>query len=247
MKRILTIFLSVILAITGLFSVKAFAANDNDLSNVKVGDTITLGFFEQDGDEDNGDEAIEWLVLSVDDSENKALVISKYGLYLGMYTMAEAPITWEESPIREFLNEEFVYDIFDENELSRLIPTVLENDDHDYGSYSVPGGEDTEDLMFILSVDEAKEYFPDDESRKCIATEFALMNDVWVVTEEMVKERPFAYSEDMIGYSTWWLRGPGASDQCASIVLADGSIPDYGVFGLSYREVLRPSMWISLD
>lgn len=44
----------------------------------QVGDCVEFGTYEQDNDASNGKEAIEWLVLEV--QNGKILIISKYGL-----------------------------------------------------------------------------------------------------------------------------------------------------------------------
>ena len=79
--------------------------------NVSVGDTITMGRFEQDNNTGNGAEAIEWLVLDVRDG--KALVISKYGLITSYYGKSYA---WEASEIRRWLNGAFLNEAFDDAE-----------------------------------------------------------------------------------------------------------------------------------
>ena len=50
----------------------------NKLNNLKIGDKVKFGKYEQDGNESNGQEDIEWQVLSVE--EDRILVISEYGL-----------------------------------------------------------------------------------------------------------------------------------------------------------------------
>ena len=239
MKRLLALLLAVLM----LGSLAAFADEEDEM--LEPGDIITFGNFEQDGDESNGDEPIEWIVLDVDAEDHSALVISRYGLFPYGYTEEEAPVTWETSVIRALLNEYFLDEMFTEEEQECIFIVKNSNEDRVYDGYTVPGGNDTEDALYLLSLDEVEEYFPEEASRVCEPTAFAVLQGAWYVTENKVEERPFAFTEDEIGYASWWLRTPGGTDQCAAAVYADGSIPEYGSFGpAGFRCVVRPAMWI---
>ena len=240
MKKSLAIALSAIIIVQNAAPVYAAEAS------VQAGDTITMGAFEQDGDYDNGDEPIEWLVLDIDEETNRALVISKYGLTPMLYNINEAAVTWETSYIREFLNEELLPMIFTDEEAAKIVPTQLENPDFDAEGCKVEGGNSTEDMLFVLSKEDVETYFKSEEDRKCQPTVDAIAGEAWVVTQRMVKERPFAYSEDEVGYGAWWIRDMGCTDQCAQLVYADGSIPSYTIFSENYKALARPAMWIQL-
>ncbi len=72
-KKILSAFLIVVLS----FSFLSFSSAVKAESNYKTGDTVQLGYYEQDGNS-NQKEPIEWSVIAVDDS--KALLLSLNGL-----------------------------------------------------------------------------------------------------------------------------------------------------------------------
>ena len=55
-----------------------FDLEGNKIQQLKTGDIIVYGSYEQDGDIDNGLEPIEWEVLDVDD--NRALLVCRYVL-----------------------------------------------------------------------------------------------------------------------------------------------------------------------
>ena len=202
----------------------AAASAEESAESLQPGDIITLGAFEQDGDTSNGNEPVEWIVLDIDEENQAALVLSRYALYACPYNAAEAAVTWENSAIRSLLNDYLVYMMFSEDELELICIAQLENPDRVYDSYSVPGGDETEDALFLLSAEEAELYLPDAASRVCIPTELAVISGAWTVTERMVSDRPFAYTEDMIGCCSWWLRGPGANDQSPSSTQTDPSL-----------------------
>ena len=213
---------------------------------VKAGDIITIGSFEQDGDENNGAEPIEWIVLSVDEEEGMAILLSRYALINCYYHDEEVPFTWETSFLRSVMNEDLFPEMFTAEEMERILPATLTTADKVYDDGTVPGGNETEDYLFFLTDDEVEEFLPDAASRLCTPTAYALEGGTWEVTENMVSERPFAFTEDEIGYCSWWLRSRGATEQCMGMVYADGSIPEYGTFGLNYRVGVRPAMCIAL-
>ena len=93
--------------------------------------------------------------------------MSKYILSLNKYNEDKEDITYEESTIRGFLNNDFYDEAFSENEMNIILETKVLNKDNNniYQKSSsgdkkmdTVGGEDTEDYVFILSFDEAKKY-----------------------------------------------------------------------------------------
>ena len=62
--------------------------------------------------------------------------------------------------------------------------------------FLVDGGEDTQDKVFLLSIDEVYSCFYTDYYRRCVATAYA-------------KEHEKAYQSSTEDYTVWWLRDPG--------------------------------------
>ena len=89
-----------------------------EINNANVGDVVEFGNYEQDNNTSNGKEVIEWIVL--EKKENKILVLSKHGLDAKQYHSRGANITWEQSEIRRWLNEEFTNNAFSSSEQSKL-------------------------------------------------------------------------------------------------------------------------------
>ena len=52
--------------------------SDGIYSNIKVGNTIEFGSYEQDDDEIDGKEPIEWIVISLDETEGTAMLSIKF-------------------------------------------------------------------------------------------------------------------------------------------------------------------------
>jgi hypothetical protein len=145
--------------------------NIAELKKIEVGSSIQFGAYEQDNDLTNGKEPIEWQVLEV--RENKALLISKYGLDYQQYNTEYTNITWEDSTLRKWLNRDFLKDAFSITEQDCILITTVTADKNP--EYDTDPGNATEDKIFILSVEEAYNYFPSDEDRCCEATTYAEM------------------------------------------------------------------------
>ena len=130
-----------------------------DMSNVNVGDTVTIGKY-------------EWIVLAKNDTS--AYVITKdiieflsYDPYMNDPEKMGGSITWETSAVRKWLNEDFINTCFSEEEQSMILETMVVTADNP--KYGTSGGNDTKDKLFIMEYDEVMKYFETDEARKAVA------------------------------------------------------------------------------
>jgi hypothetical protein len=192
----------------------------------RVGDYITFGSYEQDNNFDNGAEEIEWLILDIQDG--KALVISKYALHAKTYNTYR-DTTWEECALRNWLNNHFMNTAFSADEQQKIqFTTVVAEDNEEYGTEA---GNDTQDKIFLLSIEEVNEYFDSDSARECKATEYAVANGV---------------CKNNSGGCWWWLRSPGDAQNEAASVFGDGVVYVDGYrVSIDYNAV-RPAMWIEI-
>ena len=113
-------------------------------------DTVKFGSYPQRDISGNIKDAIEWIVL--EKQENKALLLSKYILDCKFYDdrlndseKEDKYIPWEECSLRNWLNEDFYNNAFNDDEKSKILITSLANN--------------KDDKVFILSLEEIKEYF----------------------------------------------------------------------------------------
>ena len=116
-------------------------------------------------------------------------------------------LSWENSTIRQWLNNEFFTTAFDSTEQARIYESELvtiKNPLTDRGDCV------TTDKVFLLSADEAKNLFADNAARKAIATDAAKANGVRVGAES--------------GASSYWLRTSGESMWHAAAVNTDGTV-----------------------
>lgn len=197
------------------------------LGNAEVGNTIKFGSYEQDDDENNGKENIEWQVL--EKQENKVLVISTYGLDCHPYNDEDENVTWKNCTLRSWLNDEFIETAFSKDEQKLVAESRLKNADN--SENGTDGGKDTVDKVFLLSIDEVKEYFSSDDTRKCEPTEYAKAQGVY------------------FGDNTccWWLRSPGYGQIYAAYVYYAGNVSIDGCSVSFDNGTIRPAMWINIE
>lgn len=211
-------------------------------TQIKVGEIITFGSYEQDNDTGNGKEPIEWQVLEIKDG--KVLLISKYGLDAKPYNTEWAEVTWETCTLRSWLNNEFMKAAFTGEEQGRIALTNVDNSkSQGYSGYNTTDGNDTQDKIFLLSYAEANRYFgvtlenKNNTESQISPTAYAESNGAFV--SDVYKTADGANA----GY--WWLRSPGYYQNDASRVETDGS--------LNYRNVnyaavcVLPALWMNLE
>lgn len=195
------------------------------------GDVIQFGCYEQDNDDENGPEPIEWIVLSVED--HHALLISKYGLIKKPYNIKQALVTWENCTLRAWLNNSFLESAFSAEETKAILMTTVDNGSGQCNEqWYTGGGKNTQDLVFLLSYQEAGTYFPETESRICEPTAYA------------VAQGAYTDSTDQGVGCRWWLRSPGHSLQSASRISANGVRSNYEV--TEDETCVRPAIWVDL-
>ena len=215
--------------IEGWINKSTVIIHNNDLDFRKVGDVFTMGHYEQDNNLNNGPEAIEWQVLAIEDGH--ALIISKYGLEAKQYNDKYARMTWETGTLRTWLNGEFYNSAFSNEEKGQIRQVTIKNSDN--AKHGTKGGNVTTDRIFLLSIDEAKQYFANNQARKCWPTAYAKKNGANV-------------SESSGGSAWWWLRTPGSSSYNAAIINNTGNIIDSGYSGSYNSVVVRPAFWMVL-
>ena len=233
-------------------SINTSAANYS-LRNPRVAfntrETVAFGNYWQedtnnDGKADKNDskQPIIWQVLEKYD-DGTALVISDKILDKQIYFNGrdvdggkkDYSCTWETSDIRNWLNDEFFYDAFSSTERTALRKLNVVNNDNG----TTDGGNDTQDNVFLPSLDELKnasygfnsDYNYKDQARISKATSYA---------------RTLGLGVNVDGFSSYWLRSPGERNSDAVIAMAQGDIFDKG-YGVTSRNYgVRPAIRIDL-
>ncbi len=212
--------------------------------SVKAGDVVSFGHYEQDNNSENGEEAIEWIVLDVDERNNKALLLSKYGLDTKPYNTKLMSITWEKCTLRGWLNDMFLNSAFTAKEQAVILTTRVDNSvSQGYSGWNTKGGNDTWDRLFLLSYAEANRYLGvtyGDASKsgaRVAPTAYALAQGAHTSgIDQTADGEPAVW---------WWLRSPGRSLSSAARVGSGGSL-DYNYINRSVN-VVRPALWINLE
>ena len=198
-----------------------------DPAKVKTGNTFSFGRYEQDNDPENGAEPIEWQVLAIKDG--KALAISRYALDAKPFNDSYINVTWKRSTVRKWLNGEFYNSAFNSSE--KAVITNIKNSNLSNRFSGSRGGFSTNDRIFLLSFDEANQYFSDDISRQCEATAYTKAKGAYVSSQ---------------GNSWWWLRSPGRKGSDSAVVLDIGYVSGVGYAVNDGANVLRPAFWLNL-
>lgn len=223
---------------------------DCHIINARIREYVTLGTYEQDGNEDTGKEPIEWLVLKQDDE--KMLVVSKYGLdYMKYPDDYSSNISWENCSLRKSLNSDFINNSFSSEEQKNIILTQNTNKaNKDF--YSTVDGNMTEDKVFLLSIDEVQTYLPastsSESSKRAYGTDYLydiLKNHQyyeisekgdpvnWALRADIDTER----NEEGVGLP----REIVVYDSQIQCIITTGGMRDPD----GPLRVVRPAMWIS--
>ncbi|SNU08062.1 hypothetical protein SAMN06297422_11490 [Lachnospiraceae bacterium] len=179
-------------------------------------DTVTFGRY--------GGKDISWRVLNV--SGDNAFLVSDEILTTKAYNDEETSVTWKDSTIRKWLNEDFLNSSFSDVEKEMIMTSVVINNDND--NCGTEGGEDTADKIFLLSLDDIKQPgygFPDQSG----------YNSKTRVAKNSAGETDY-----------WWLRSPGLYTDDASFVSTTGCVYDYGNVDDTYGGI-RPALRINLS
>ena len=222
--------LALLVVVVAALAVAAFSHANSPAGRLEaaaVGDTVTLGSYEQDGDVSDGAEPIEWVVLAKEDG--RALLLSKYALDCRPYNDDYVDVTWATCDLRSWLNGEFYEAAFSAGEQALVAESGLANSDN--ADWGTSGGADTQDRVFLLSIDEAEQYLTDEE-RVCLPTAQAVAHGAWTNSDT--------------GACDWWLRSPGNDSRFAAGVYSVGSVRSSGWRVDFDALAVRPALWVNL-
>lgn len=220
------------------------------LLRAKVGSVVTLGAYEQDNVKENGAEKIEWIVL--DKKDSSLLLLSKYALDNTPFNDTIVETAWEDCTLRKKLNGEFLQGAFTEKESKLIVTTTISRDVNE--KYGTTTKKAVKDKIFLLSADEAKKYFADDDdhdgqyygtslARACRPTEYAKKKGVYTL-KYATSQFPETY-EKFDGCCYWWLRTPGKTLKYSVNVSHRGDIYYEGNQINYIDHAVRPAMWIN--
>lgn len=159
---------------------------------------------------------VEWVLLDLDEASGRGMVVSRNCVALRAYN-APSDVTWETSDLRKWLNSEYIEELPKELR-ARIIRTEIATPD----SCAIPGGNNTVDDLFLLSIDEYSNLLP----------------------EEL---RAARYNG---APAWWWLRSPGYSRGDVADVYPDGGLDGginaHGFYAFADCGGVRPAMFLNL-
>lgn len=177
-----------------------------------IGEVVTFGHYEQDNRTGNGKEPIRWIVLN--EKDGWVWLLSEKVLDCKPYNTPYKEITWETSTMRAWLNGEFLNAAFTPQEKSAILTRKIRNVPNPYEGTS--GGRDTDDKVHLLSIQEA-EQFTRSDAGDARYTAYAKAHGVDDFYE--------------LGYTDWYLRSPGASDESLQDTSASGAAALVDIYG----------------
>ena len=134
-----------------------------------------------------------WQVVKQD--ENGYLLVTKDIVELREYHGGYVDVTWAESDIRKYLNDEFLQKNFSMSERIQIVKSRIHTPDN--AKFGTKGGKDTRDSIFLLSSEEANSLYPTDASRTGY------------------------YNGEA---TSWWLRSPGSTQYSVLMVLGGDDV-----------------------
>ncbi len=215
----------------------------NDAVWEEIREVIEFGHYEQDNMTTNGKEPVKWLVL--DKTEDKMLLLSVNVLDGCKFDKERDYPTWYESDVRQWLNNTFLKETFDDDEKKCLVQSSISTPDYENpeGREHVEGGKDTKDYIFCLSREEAMICFFDEMDRRAVPTPYAVS---WNI------EQSSQYSKNGEGCAAWWLRSPGGDLPGTAYhapygVLASGELNMDWTDGAATVLGIRPAVWVDTE
>jgi len=209
---------------------------------------LKFGRYKLNGNEDS----IEWIIL--EEKQDSMLITSKHAIDARSFSDYDNS-HWEGSGIRAWLNKDFIIAAFDEEEQELIKTTTLITKNYiDCDSDRVylvnkqqqKPQQETMDQVFLLSLEEVKKYFPDDNSRK-------LSPSLSLQASQKTK-----INSSFDGFCEWWLRTRVISNgPLRSVVPKCVYVDDSGTLANSSNHLrgysprydkcgVRPAMWLNI-
>ena len=186
-------------------------------------------------DKDDYMEPIKWRILSVNGDD--AFLLADENLDCQPYNTEYIDVTWETCTLRNWLNNDFYDNAFSSAEKSAIKTTLVINEDNP--EYGTEGGNNTNDKVYLLSIQEAK-------------------NSLYGFSNNTTREASgTAYAEGIYGSLSgwWWLRSPGDDSSIAANVIGSGYVSrdgnsvndNYYAVRLALHLNLSSSEWSKAD
>ena len=190
-----------------------------------------------------------WVVLKVVD--DRMLLMTQDIIDQRDYHDKKEDVTWCHSEIRAFLNGDFL-SRFSDADKNRVLPTLNSNSDNPW--YSTPGGCETVDKVFLLSLDEVVRLYFGDSGH--LLDHPKPNQRYWFDRKDQNNSRRRAVFQGCSWW--WWLRTPGRNNRVCVYIHGDGNvgIQGNGISKTSFNTLhpvtqsnkggVRPAMWVRM-
>ncbi|MCR5662857.1 MAG: DUF6273 domain-containing protein [bacterium] len=194
------------------------------LPDCEVGDTVLFGNYCQNS---SAPEPIEWYVL--ENADRELLLLSRFAIEAHSFNNTANGANWDECSLRFWLNGAFLKKAFSPEEQKRIVFSYNINAENiKYGTY---GGENTDDKVFLLSIDEA-EKFLNENMRSARPTFYA--------------SEQGAVTEGELGFCKCWLRSPGKEAGFTAIINSSGIVAADGETSIVEATAVRPAIRVKI-
>lgn len=179
-------------------------------------------------------EPLKWWVLNYSDVVNNnanPVVISEYVLISAMKWGTTAISSWADSDceVRSWLNQTFYNEAFDTADKENIKFSTIAN--NSLTDMTEGAGESTEDNVWLLSINEIRKYFPTNDERKSIPTDFILANGAYM---------------DRTRNSYYWTRTINSSWQGATRVAFIDEYGNENKTDARYTKEIRPALTLNI-
>lgn len=210
-------------------------------TNYTVGGFMAFGYY-------NGKDIL-WRIIEI--FGKWALLLSEYILEKREYNEKRVNITWEKCTLRKYLNGEFYNNHFSSSEKSKILHTHAINSNNVYTAISgkninTNGGNDTDDYIFLLNINEVKniKYFDTKE----VHIETTIFKNAAKKNPELYP--PYILTSDKLiaryaDSDFYWLMSPGNIGRRASGVSNNRYVDIIGG-DVDYKGGVRPALWLDL-
>lgn len=190
--------------------------------------TVLFGNYYKDKSE-NEKKPVEWLVLDEQDGYTllmtKDIVDSK-----GWVNNGRNDITWAQTDLRQWLNNDFYNAAFSPSEQSQM--ALFNAVQPQNPRYKTPAGKATVDSVSILNYQELIHYMPTNLERRAKPTGYAAEQGCYLNSE---------------GDSAWWLRSPGPTATLPEHLASWGNLGARDHYIDDYTIGVRPAVWVKSD
>ena len=179
---------------------------------------------------------IQWQVLEV--KEDRALLLSRYVLDMQPFYSEKGCVRWIDSTVCQWLRETFLPTAFSQEEQAEIFyPAPKQDPNEDFLTWLIFGGEERiDDPVFLLSTEEVKQYFPNENGLFCTGATAQMTPWVQVNHPELGERNQNV---------CWWLRSSSNQSSFAYIVSPVDSI-GASMIDPNNRQGVRPAIWVKI-